>query len=211
MLLQPGIWRHSSREPSTATTSHGLLVQEQQRLVLVDTPVSAAATAELLAWTERELQQSVSRVVLTHADPNGVAGAQLLAEKRIPLVALAATAAHYSTLGGPRATSIGDVAPGGSVRVGLVELYYPGLEHRRDAAVVWLREAKLLYGGRAIKSLGSSSIETLSLHERQVWSAAVRRLMQRFAEASVVVPIEGEPGGADLLHHTLRLLAAASP
>jgi metallo-beta-lactamase class B len=187
------------------------LVQEQQRLVLVDTPVSADATAELLAWTERELQQPVSRVVLTHADPNGVAGARLLADKRIPLVALAATATHYATLGGPRATSIGDVAPGGSVRVGLVELYYPGLQHRRDVAVVWLREAHVLYGGCAIEPLGSSTLETLSPHERQVWAAAVRRLLQRFPEATVVVPMEGEPGGADLLHHTLRLLAAASP
>jgi glyoxylase-like metal-dependent hydrolase (beta-lactamase superfamily II) len=209
--MQPGVWRHTSRDTAAGKPSHGLVVQEQQRLVLIDTPVSATATAELLAWVERELQQPISRAILTHVEPNGLAGARLLDEQRIPLLTLAATGAQFLSQGGPRTTNIGDVAPGGSVRVGSVELYYPGLEHRRDAVLVWLRDARVLYGGCAIKPLGASSLETMSAHERQVWAAAVRRVLQRYADATIIVPMEGEPGGPDLLHHTLRLLAAATP
>ncbi len=207
--LRPGVWVHSSKSPDEGAAGNGLLILEGARLVLVDPPMSGEATQQLLEWSERELGQSIERAVLTQADPARIPGARVLKERGIPVVALATTGARIAELGGPRPTSLGDLAPGGSVRLGTLELYYPGLEHRTHAAAVWLRSSRMLFT-QCVASASEGTLVELNESERQAWAAAIRRVLQRFPDATVIVPYEGVPGGRDLLHQTLRLLATAS-
>ena len=207
--LRPGVWVHSSKSSDGNLAGNGLLILEGARLVLVDPAMSAEATEQLLQWAERELGQPIERAVLTQADPARVAGARVLKERGISVVALATTGTRIAELGGPRATSLGDLAPGGSVRLGTLELYYPGLEHRTHAAAVWLRSSRMLFT-QCVASASEGTLLELNESERQAWAAAIRRVLQRFPDATVIVPYEGVPGGRDLLHQTLRLLAAAS-
>jgi metallo-beta-lactamase class B len=206
--LREGVWLFSSGETGGHTESNGLIVQEQGRVVLIDLPESEETTAKLLEWVQAELRQPISRAILTHADESGLSGTPVLQRRGIPTVALASTCARAAALGRPRPTSLGELAPGGSIRVGSVELFHPGPANGFDQATVWLREARVLFGGSAVKSATATELEQGA--DLQAWPAAIRRLLQRYPDATVVVPGRGAPGGPELLHHTLRLLAASA-
>jgi metallo-beta-lactamase class B len=210
VALGSDVWLHTSWDEQTGEPANGLIVREPQRLVLVDVPVSAGATHELLGWAEQELKQPVSRVIITHATRYHLAGARVLEDQRIPLMALAPTATHWAALGGSRPNSVGDLAPGASVRIGTIELYYPALSHRPDAATVWLRDLRLLYGSCIVTAQTATTVTALTPAARQTWAAAIRRMIQRYPEATIIVPESGAAGARELLHLSLRLLATAT-
>jgi metallo-beta-lactamase class B len=210
VALGSDVWLHTSWDEQTGDSVNGLVVREPQRLVLVDVPVSAGATHELLRWAEQELKQPISRVIITHATRYHLAGARVLEDQRIPLMALAPTTMQWAALGGSRPSSVGDLAPGASVRIGTIELYYPALSHRPDAATVWLRDLRLLYGSCIVTGQATTTVTALTPAARQTWAAAIRRMLQRYPEASIIVPDSGAAGARELLHLTLRLLATAA-
>jgi metallo-beta-lactamase class B len=210
VALGSDMWSHTSWDEQTGEPANGLIVREPQRLVLVDVPLSAGATHELLHWAEQELNQPISRVIITHATRNHLAGARVLEAQHIPLMALAPTATQWAALGGSRPNTLGDLAPGASVRIGTIELYYPALSHRPDAAAVWLRDMRLLYGSCIVTNQAATAVTALTPAARQTWAAAIRRMLQRYPEATIIVPESGAAGARELLHLTLRLLATAA-
>ena len=93
------------------------------------------------------------------------------------------------------------------MRVGGVEVFYPGAGHARDNVMVWLPQSGVLFGGCAVRAAGTTALGNVADADLTSWPVAIRRAIERYGEANVVVPGLGEPGGADLLRHTLTLFA----
>lgn len=208
--LRDGVWLHTSSDARAGAEANGLVVEEQGRLVLVDLPSSEENTLALLEWVQAELREPIARAILTHAGQDRLAGTPLLLQHGIPLVALAPTCARAAALGRPRPTSLGDLPPGRSIRVGSIELFHPGPAREFHQAIVWLRDSRVLFAGCAVRAVAATNLGRASPEDLQAWPTAIRRILQRYPDATVVVPGHGAPGGQELLHHTLRLLATST-
>jgi glyoxylase-like metal-dependent hydrolase (beta-lactamase superfamily II) len=77
--------------------------------------------------------------------------------------------------------------------------------------VVWVPEAKVLFGGCAVREAATSSAGNTADADMASWPEAIRRVRARYPEAEVVVPGHGEPGDAELLDHTIELLETGPP
>ena len=90
------------------------------------------------------------------------------------------------------------------------ELFYPGAGHTRDNLVVWIPEAKLLFGGCLIKEEGARHIGNVTDADLQGWPGAIKNLQRRYPGVELVIPGHGRPGGPQALENTLALLAAVA-
>lgn len=213
--LAPGVWLHRSwGRDSTGerAPANGLVVRDARGVVIVDTPWGNAPTAALLDWIARELKEPVLGVVVTHAHDDRIGGARVVRERGIPLLASPRT---VEVAAGRRLEYLPMALAGldedEAVLVGPLEVYYPGPAHTPDNVVVWLPEQRVLFAGCIARAADSSSLGFSGDANLARWPEALRRVKQRYADATLVIPGHGAPGGETLLDRTRVLLARRMP
>ena len=210
-LLRPGVWVHTSRyalPDGSVIPSNGLVVKDGGGLVLIDTAWGETLTADLLDEIQREIKLPVRRAIVTHAHGDRLAGADWLRRRGIPVFASASTIRRAMEVGlaVPSDSLSGLRKPGDAEWVGSVEVFFPGPAHSPDNVMVWVPAARVLFGGCAVKSADSASLGNLADADTRAWPEAIRRAMERYPSAEVVMPGHGAEGGKDLLAHTMSLL-----
>ncbi len=208
-----GVWRHVSwaKLPGSGLTpANGLVVIDGSEVALIDTPWDDGQTAMLLDWADREKRATRHVVVVGHAHQDCLGG---LAE------AHARGAESYaSALTVGLAKRHGDEVPRHAftdtltVRVGKrrLELRHAGAGHTQDNIVIWLPDARVLFGGCLVRSPGARNLGNPAEADPAAWLATVERLAALYPTARIVVPGHGEPGGPELLTHTADLARAAA-
>lgn len=214
--LRPGVWLHVSHHTfpnGTRFPSNGLAVANGDGLLLVDTAWGEVATAELLDRLEEVTGRPVRRAVSTHFHYDRTAGSDVLKARGVEVLAQPRTVPLASALGMPTPDAPVDALaePGGHATVGPVELFYPGAGHSEDNLVVWVPEAQVLFGGCAVRDGATTSLGNTADADLASWPEAIRRVRERYPEAEVVVPGHGDPGGPELLDHTIEILKAVRP
>lgn len=210
--LRPGVWLHASvyvYPDGSRASSNGLVVQDGDGLLLIDTAWGEELTGQLVARIERELGRPVRRALVTHAHGDRLAGADLLRRQGIAVSALPLTR-RIALEGGhplPSDTLPGLAQPGSTYGLGPVELFFPGPAHAPDNLMVWVPEARVLFGGCAVRALASTTRGNIAHADTLHWVDAIARAMARYPAAEMVVPGHGAPGGRELLEHTYRLVA----
>jgi metallo-beta-lactamase class B len=87
-----------------------------------------------------------------------------------------------------------------------VDIGYFGPAHTPDNIVVYLPDDRVLFGGCMVKSMASMNAGNTQDADMRNWPKAISGLLGKYRDATQVVPGHGEPGGLELLHHTLDLL-----
>ncbi len=208
--LSPGVWRHISwsEYDGVRVPSNGLIVAEPDGVMLVDTAWGVGPTEQLVGWIDRELKRPITRVIATHYHDDRLGGWPVMARREVPLIAgpltmeLAASKNITQTLD----ASLNALTQPGAASVGQVEVLYPGPGHSPDNVLVWLPRQRILFGGCAVKAMDSSTLGYTGSADLTSWPQAIRRAQQRYPQARTVVPGHGDPGGPELLAHTLELL-----
>lgn len=211
--VRPEVWIHTSyyAYPSgTRFPTNGLVVREGDELLLVDTAWGELLTVALLDRVEAELGLPVRRAVVTHSHYDRAAGVDVLEGRGVEVLAHPQTQARTVAQGTPVPDRTLEAMEtwGASVRLGSVEVFYPGPGHAPDNLMVWVPSARVLFGGCAVRAASSGSLGSVTDADLEVWPEAIRRARERYPEAEVVVPGHGDTGGLELLDHTLELLAA---
>lgn len=209
--LRPGVWVHTSYYTypnGSRFSSNGLVVREGDGLTLIDTAWGERLTVELLGLIERDLRLPIRRAIVTHAHGDRTAGADVLRDRGIPVLAHPRTIelALESGLAPPSDSLSGISTPGSAVTLGSIEIFYPGPGHAPENVMVWVPGAKVLFGGCAVRPADATTLGNTAHANRTEWPVAIERARKRYAEAEVVVPGHGAAGGPDLLRHTLALL-----
>lgn len=190
--LRPGVWLHVSwgrLSDGSRYPSNGLVVRHGREATVIDTAWGVEPTEALLGWIEREARLRVVRVIATHGHADRVGGAPALERRGIPLERL------------------GELRVGGARRRGPVEVFKPGPAHTPDNTMVWIPAHRILFGGCAVKSADSKVLGNLADADLSAWPGSMRRAKTRYPKAAVVVPGHGDPGGLELIDHTVALLA----
>ena len=214
--LRPDVWIHTSyyTYPGGARVpANGLVVREGDGLLLVDTAWGERLTRALLERIETELGLPVRRAVVTHSHYDRVAGVDVLEARRISVYAHSLTQRRAIGQGMPVPdTTLPNLdAPGASIRLGAIEIFFPGPGHAPDNLMVWVPSQRVLFGGCAVRAAASLTLGSVSDADLASWPEAIGRAQARYPEAEIVVPGHGDPGGADLLEHTMSLLKRPEP
>jgi metallo-beta-lactamase class B VIM len=208
-VLADGVWMHTSWRTLTGGTrfpSNGLIVRDGDELILIDTAWGEEPTEALLAWIDTTLALPVARVISTHFHDDRVGGGEAVRRRGIPHLATALTGRLAAEVGNPVPDPIAGIDSIGAVaRIGAVEVFYPGPAHTRDNVVVHIPSAGVLFGGCAVRELGTRSRGNVADGDTLEWPASIARARDRYAGVRLVVPGHGEVGGAELLDHTISL------
>lgn len=200
-------------------------------LVLVDTPYTPEATAEVLEWVEGQLGERKITAINTGFHYDNLGGNSCLIERGIPVYGSELTARLLEERGGemramtldwlqdPRyqryyeahealpyvaPTHLFELDKGLRLEFGdeTVQVYYPGPSHSPDNVVVYFPDRKILFGGCMI--IGMDNVGNTSDADVVAWPESVRNL-SRF-DFSLLVPGHGDRLDPGLLEHTIDLL-----
>lgn len=207
--LNDHLWVHRSwaRVEGERYPANGLIILDDDQLILVDTAWGNALTSELLSWIEDYFGRKPDMAILTHAHADRIGGLPALAEQHIaayvhPMTRTLA-AAKFPREQLPKA--IDELEQDTSAQLGSLEVFYPGPAHSPDNIVVWYDDMKLLFGGCAVKSSSAVDIHYVEGSSPAGWGAAISRIQTRYPSAEIVVPGHGPVGEDPLLNHTLEL------
>lgn len=225
--LEPGVWLIVHREP---WPSNALLVEARDgTLVLCDTPATARAARDLLAWIREQFGDQHLIVINGHFHPDCLAGnavfedagaetwgsdrtAELLAQRgeRVrrdtasPLALRRPELADQVRNDEWRApTNLFHLNEGHAFDLGEpVRVIFPGPAHAPDNVVTWFPERGVLFGGCAVLSGPRPGYTTDADLDR--WPDAIREM--RALDPRLVVPGHGDRTDPGLLDHTLAIL-----
>ena len=190
--------------------SNGLIIKTSSGIVLVDTGWDTESdtdnTRQLLRWVADSLRQPVRFCIVTHAHEDRVGGIRELRKAGIRVISTPLTSQKSVKLGYPAPDAILPNDTTFAVGQELIRCYFPGEGHTSDNIVVWLPKQQILHGGCFVKSVAAFGMGNLADANLSEWAVSVRRVMNQFGTAKIVVPGHEEWGDTKSLEHTLRLL-----
>lgn len=198
--LTDGVYLHTSFEEYNGygvVSKQGLVVLDNQKAYIIDTPVSAGDTEKLVKWFESR-GLTVGGSVSTHFHDDSSAGIEWLNSKSIPTYASKMTNELLHKDGKAQATHSFNRTSFWLVK-NRIEVFYPGPGHSPDNVVVWLPDEKILFGGCFVKPKGLGNLGDANL---KAWPKSAKKVMSRYGEANQVVPSHSEIGDASLLKLT---------
>lgn len=223
--IAEGVWSHKSYKDLPGlgpVLSRGLVIDTGAGVFLVDSAWDDAATETLLALIRSETGQTPQEAVFTHAHDDKMGGAKALADAGVKTFALdianedaparglhPASVAYASPFGEATHWSALERPGGRRIDGADVIVFYPGPGHTRDNLVVYFPKAKVLFGGCLVRPAGGKGLGNTADADVSAWAQSVRAVAARFPEATIVVPSHGDPGGRELLDHTIALAGAA--
>jgi metallo-beta-lactamase class B len=206
--IAPGVWLHETLagEDWDNVPANGLLIEDGEGALLVDTGWNARQAEQLLAWARNTLHHPVRAAVVTHFHADRTGGIPALVAQGLPVHGLEDTAKLAAASGMPVPAQTFSEAR----TLGPLELFFPGAGHARDNLIVWHRASGVLFGGCAVKEADAKGLGNVADADVSAWPTSLERVRLRFPEASIVVPGHGRPGGPKLLTHTQALLREAA-
>ncbi|MEE8119281.1 MAG: subclass B1 metallo-beta-lactamase [Gammaproteobacteria bacterium] len=213
--LDAHTWLHVSglaRQNSSAAPANGLILEQGNILVIIDTPWTLAQTAALLDWATAKFEKPVAYVIATHGHRDQVGGAAVLANRNIPIF-MHATALDFAdapVLSKDLVREL-NLRAGGNFVLNNLEIFFPGHGHAPGNLVIYLPATKTLFGGCLVKAAAASSLGNVQEASIAGWQYAINAMLKNYPKAITVVPGHGEPGDYSLLAHTLELLRAREP
>lgn len=214
--IAPGVWLHSAYHTMTAgpVVSNGLIIENGDTAVLVDTAWDDAQTRSILQWARERLHRPVTAAIATHAHADKMGGMKALRDAGVKTFAArlsnrdapprgltpAEVSLDFDGEGWLTPASCKDAAALGRLRV-----FYPGAGHTRDNIVVAVPEASIVFGGCLIRPPGSTDMGNTADGDLSHWDAAAEAVGSAFPDARVVIPSHGPPSGRELLTLTADL------
>ncbi len=231
--IESGVWQIEHKFPWAANS---LIVDcGENEFLWIDTPYTEEATADVYFWLTMKFGEVKLTEINTGFHIDNLGGNGFLVEKGIPVYGSTLTSKLVEERGdstqqqmldwlkGPKnkrffltyknfkftkPNRLFDINEGLNIQVGdqNVEVWFPGESHSPDNLVVYLPDKKLLFGGCMVKSVNSRTPGFTGDANMLEWAPSLKRVLTKYADAKLVVPGHGSPGGLELITHTIGLL-----
>ncbi|GEK11686.1 MULTISPECIES: DIM/SIM/IMP family subclass B1 metallo-beta-lactamase [Pseudoalteromonas] len=209
--VTPGVFIHKSYSQIAGwglVSANGLIVVEDKKAFIIDTPWSSRDTEKLVDWIHSQ-KFTLLGSISTHSHDDRAAGIKWLNEHGVSTYATDLTNNLLEKAGKTQATH--SIKKNKFVLAdGLLEVFYPGGGHTIDNIVVWLPKSKLLFGGCFVRSLQSQSLGYTGEAQIEQWPHSVAAVLSRYPNVEIVVPGHGAIGSIELLKHTKKLANKAT-
>ncbi|MBU0765426.1 MAG: subclass B1 metallo-beta-lactamase [Bacteroidetes bacterium] len=186
--------------------ANGMLVVTGREGVLLDTPWDDEQTRALCDWAEDSLGIRITHVIAGHSHEDCMGGLAEMHRRG----ALSYSCALTKDIAVRQGLPVPRLTFGDSIYLNLGRrtfgLFYPGVGHTIDNILVWLPGDKILFAGCFAKSMSAKTLGNTAESDLELWPVSLKKTIQRFGDAQIVIPGHGDYGGAELLDHTLKLL-----
>ncbi|MEM7730946.1 MAG: subclass B1 metallo-beta-lactamase, partial [Pseudomonadota bacterium] len=211
--LGDGVWVHTTqhRLPGQAPIpSNGLVVVDGEAVTLVDGAWGELATVALLEAVREETGLPVTRMVITHHHNDRISGVDAAERTGVEVFVHPDTPGLAAQSGQPVPdTSVAALAePEARVKVGRVEVAYPGPGHASDNITVYVPDSGVLFGGCLVKGAGAKSLGYIADADLPRWRDALLWTKATYPETQTVVPGHGKGANLRLLDATVALIDA---
>lgn len=206
------VWVHTSTYTIPGQSPipvNGLVIVDGDEVILADAAWGELATLSLLKTVEKEVGKPVTKLITTHHHADRVMGVDAAEWKGVEVFTHPDTPALAAQNGWPVPnTSVAALKqPGSRIKVGNVEVAYPGPGHAPDNLVVYVPSANILYGGCAVRGAESTSLGNIADADLKKWAKSLNWVKATYPDAKLVVPGHGKGADLRLIDHTLELLA----
>ena len=186
--------------------ANGLIVRENDKVFIIDTPWTNDETRLLLTWLEDSLKVMVEGVIVTHWHKDCMGGLEEIKKQKIRSYAYQKTIDIAPTENKP----IPDIGFQDSLRISLdgreIICRYLGAGHTVDNMFVWIPKEKILFAGCPVKGLSSKSLGFIGDADLEAWPKTLKKVLKNYPDCQTVIPGHGDIGGTNLIHHMLDLL-----
>ncbi|TLX48602.1 subclass B1 metallo-beta-lactamase [Pseudoalteromonas phenolica] len=208
--LADGVWVHTSHyiyPNGFKMSSNGMIVQNNDSLILIDTAWGELKTLELLNKIKVKINLPIKKALITHSHGDRASGVDILKSAGIKVYSHPKTRKFTVQQGTavPNEVFYQLREPGSSIKFSDVEVSYLGHAHTEDNLVVWLPKSKILFGGCSIRALKAKSLGSTADSDINSWLDVIEHLNSKYKNI-FVVPGHGQVGGKNLLTHTEKLL-----
>ncbi|MCP4605816.1 MAG: subclass B1 metallo-beta-lactamase [Proteobacteria bacterium] len=207
--IAPGYWIHTTYievEGYGYVGANGLVVIDGRYAAMIDLPWTDKQTEILFDWVAEKHNAKIQTVVPTHSHADCAGGLNEAHRRGATSITLNKTVQIMNQTNMPVAKKI--FTDNKRITVGNIniELAYIGAGHTVDNIVAWIPGPKILYAGCLLKGLDFDTIGNTSEADPSSYPETLRKMKDRFVEATIVVPGHGKPSGTDLMDHTRKLL-----
>jgi metallo-beta-lactamase class B len=90
-----------------------------------------------------------------------------------------------------------------------IELAHLGPGHTADNIVAWIPSARILFGGCLVKAQRATDLGNIVDADVKEYPNTLQKLKKAYSRAITVVPGHWEPGGLELIDHSIELCEKA--
>lgn len=187
-------------------TANGLIIINNKKAVLLDTPWNNEQTETLLNFIEDSMKVKVVSLVPNHWHEDCMGGLTAIKKRNIK------SYANQMTIDIAKEKGIDTPDHGftDSLKLKLgrktIECYYLGAAHALDNIVVWIPSEQILFAGCVLKGLDYRSIGFTGDGDINEYPKTLKKLLVKFPDTKTVIPGHGDYGGIDVIHHNISLL-----
>jgi metallo-beta-lactamase class B len=189
--------------------SNGLILVDGKEAFLFDTPMEEKVTRDLNKFINDSLKADIVGFVPNHWHSDCIGGLAFLHSIGVKSYAnkLTIKIAKEHNLEVPKNGFTDSL----KLKLGNEEIFcfFPRAAHSMDNIVVWIPQEKMLFAGCMAKEMRSNSMGNTVDGDLKAWPGTIKKVMEKFPSAQMVIPGHGFIGGPELLKHTLELAQAA--
>jgi len=185
--------------------ANGLIYIDNSKAYMIDTPWNNRITADLLHWLQDSLKVKVEVVVATHWHVDCMGGLDEIHQAGISSYASVHTCKLASEKGLPVPKNCFKDSMVFDSTSQPIHLIYVGKGHTSDNIVVWFPQEKILFGGCLVKGIQWKGLGYTADADLDEWPQTLKKLLEMFPHAKIVIPGHGDYGGLNLIQHTLSL------
>jgi metallo-beta-lactamase class B len=185
---------------------NGLILAENNKAFLFDTPPDDSTTQNLVDYIEKTLKLQIAGFITNdwHIDSQG--GLGLINRLGIPSYSNELTRQIAKSKGLPFTNhGFND-----SLRIAFesktIECYYLGAAHTMDNILVWIPSEQVLFADCLVKELSQNNLGFTGDGDINAYPETLKRISKKFSNAKYVIPGHGLYGGFELVTHTMSIV-----
>ncbi|WP_245896500.1 subclass B1 metallo-beta-lactamase [Flavobacterium sediminis] len=207
--LSDHIYQHISylnTENFGKVACNGMLVINENRGIVFDTPTDNESSNELINYVTNELKTNIIALIPTHFHEDCVGGITEFEKHDIPAYATNQTIALLKENKINFSNPITNFEDSFTLNIGNKKVYveYFGEGHTKDNIIGYFPDDNAIFGGCLIKEVGASKGYLGDANTKE-WSTTVKKIKQKYPNAEIVIPGHGQWGKTELFDYTIKL------
>lgn len=186
-------------------TCNGLILIDNNKAFLFDTPSYDSTTVELTNYIQNKLGLEIVGFVTNdwHIDSQG--GLGVINNLGITGYSNEMTREIAKSKGLPFTSNGFKDSLTINFSNNKIELYYFGAAHTMDNIVAWIPSEQILFASCMVKVLSQNNLGFTGDGDLKSYPETLRKVCDKFKDAKYVIPGHGSYGAYDLLVHTLEV------